>query len=288
MIAAAVILALAVGFRLRGWGGFERITGRGATTARIVCWAIPCGLAWWALSGAPAWSALAMGVAAWLGAIAPWWGSLDLGRQYGGWGRDVLMHSARGVLWTLPMAVVTWWFEAPSWPWLLAAGVLCGLIYEVGYRLADAARGRLGGGTEIGEVMFGAAIGAALALPLVVRAGALFAVLLLVMPTPAMAHSPGLTEAQNAWLDRQRARDGTKCCDFRDVHIGQAVEWRMVGGRYQVRISGEWRDVPPGRVLQPRPGDPSPFGGEALLFYSPSPTYPPGFSLWCFQPEPLT
>lgn len=110
----------------------------------------------------------------------------------------------------------------------------------------------------------------------------------LVAALPALAHSPGLTPEENAWLDRQRARDGTKCCDFRDVQIGRAVEWRLVGGRYQVRISGAWRDVPEGRVLQPREGDPSPFGGEALLFWSPSPHAPLGFHLWCFQPEPLT
>ena len=34
----------AVGFRLKGSAIFEQITGRGATTARIVCWAIPMGI----------------------------------------------------------------------------------------------------------------------------------------------------------------------------------------------------------------------------------------------------
>lgn len=285
MIAAVVIiLALAVGFRLRGWEGFERITGRGATTARIVCWAIPVGLASLAL-GMSWLAALAMGIAAWVGCLPGWWGSLDMGRHEGGFWRDFALHSLRGVLWTAPMAAVLWWFGGAWWS-LVVAGAACGLIYEAGYRIAAIARGRMGGGTEIGEALFGAAIGAALALPWVVRAGALSIALAVVVP-PAMAHSPGLTAEQNAWLDRQRARDGTKCCDFRDVHIGQAVEWRIAGGLYQVRISGEWHDVPPGRVLQPIPGDPSPFGGEALLFYSLNHTYPLGFSLWCFQPSVL-
>lgn len=111
---------------------------------------------------------------------------------------------------------------------------------------------------------------------------------LLMLAPKAFAHTPGLSEAEIAWLDRQRARDGTKCCDDRDVQIGRAVEWRIVGGRYQVRITGEWRDVPPGRILMPRADDPSPWPGEALLFWQPAPHVPGGYWLWCFQPEPLT
>lgn len=117
------------------------------------------------------------------------------------------------------------------------------------------------------------------------RAAMLAAVL---FAAPAAAHTPGLTAEENDWLDRQRARAGMKCCDYRDVFIGRAVEWRMVAGRYQVRITGEWRDVPEGRLMMPREGDPSPFGGEALLFYSLNPSWPAGYQLWCFMPEPLT
>jgi hypothetical protein len=118
-------------------------------------------------------------------------------------------------------------------------------------------------------------------------AHALMAVVLL-LAVPALAHAPALTEAENAWLERQRAVDGTKCCDRRDVHVGLAVEWRMQGGRYQVRIQGRWHDVPPGRLLRPRADDPSPWPGQALLFWSLAPHTAPGFSLWCFFPEPLT
>ena len=103
---------------------------------------------------------------------------------------------------------------------------------------------------------------------------------------PALAHG-AFTPDENDWMNRQRAVDGTKCCDERDAHVGENVEWRLVGGRYQVRIQGEWRDVPEGRLLQINPADPSPFGGAALLFYSPSPHAPGGLHLWCFQPEPL-
>lgn len=104
----------------------------------------------------------------------------------------------------------------------------------------------------------------------------------------AFGHSGLFTAEENEWLNRQRSVDGMKCCDERDVHVGQAVEWRIVGGRYQVKIMDAWRDVPPGRVLQHREGDASPFGGEALLFWSPAPHTAEGFRLWCFAPAPLT
>lgn len=115
---------------------------------------------------------------------------------------------------------------------------------------------------------------------------ALLAALLLALP--AAAHGPTFTDAENQWLNRQRALDGTKCCDRHDAHVGQNVEWRIVAGRYQVRIRDEWRDVPPGRMMRHDPSDPTPWPGEALLFWSPVPSHPDGFLLWCFFPEPLT
>lgn len=157
MIEALVVAMLAAGFRIRGWAGFERLTGRGTTTARIVAWAIPCAIAWLLLGGAPV-EALAIAAAAWIGCLPGWWGSLDLGRQEGTWLRDFALHSARGALWTMPMAVVVWWIGAEWW-WLLIAGAACGLIYEAGYWIAARTRWS---GTEWGEAMFGAMIGAAL------------------------------------------------------------------------------------------------------------------------------
>jgi hypothetical protein len=118
----------------------------------------------------------------------------------------------------------------------------------------------------------------------VIRAALLAACL----AAPALAHGPGFTDAEDAWLNRQRAVDGTKCCDRRDVHVGQNVEWRIQAGRYQVRIRDEWRDVPPGRMMRHQPDDPTPWPGEALLFWSPAPHLPDGFLLWCFFPDPLT
>jgi len=113
------------------------------------------------------------------------------------------------------------------------------------------------------------------------RAGGLFVGLALLLAPAAVAHDARFTREENAWLNRQRAVDGTKCCDEHDVTIGLRVRWRMVGGAYQVQIAGQWRDVPPGRIMQHIPGDPSPFEGQALLFHT-------NGILWCFSPEPLT
>lgn len=165
IVAIFVVALLAAGFRIRGDAAFARWTGRGATTARIVAWAIPVAASGWLL-GLEWPVAVALGVAAWVGCLAPWWGSLDLGRHEGTWFRDFCLHSARGVLWTLPMAGVVFLAQFSVWPtvgaglwWpLLAAGALCGPAYELGYRIREKR------GTEIGEALFGALIGGALVL----------------------------------------------------------------------------------------------------------------------------
>lgn len=109
--------------------------------------------------------------------------------------------------------------------------------------------------------------------------------LLACMTRPAAAHGQHFTQDEIAWLNRQVAVDGMKCCDETDAHVGTRVSWRIEGSRYQVRIQGAWHDVPPGRVMRSQPDDPSPWGGEALLFYSPRTGG--GISLWCFRPEAL-
>ncbi len=149
------------GFWLRGSAHFEEWTGRGATTARIVCWAAPLGIFSWAL-GVPPLESAAIGVAAWLGCLAPWWGSLDMGRQEGTWLHDFVMHTLRGALWVLPIWLAVMVAFGSWWP-LLVVAPLCGVVYELGYRLWPAR------GTEIGEAVFGALIGLALAQSLATR-----------------------------------------------------------------------------------------------------------------------
>ena len=101
---------------------------------------------------------------------------------------------------------------------------------------------------------------------------------------PAAAHVPAFTEAENDWLNRQRALDGTKCCDRHDAHIGLNVRWRIFDGRYEVWIEGRWRVVPQGRLMRHDASDPTPWPGMPHLFYS---DYPSGPVIWCFAPPPL-
>ena len=107
--------------------------------------------------------------------------------------------------------------------------------------------------------------------------------LLLALPFAVAAHIHPEQGARltphNDWLNRQRAVDGTKCCDEHDTEILTDFRWRIVGGRYEVEIGGAWVEIPPGRMLRPNPDDPTPYA-EALLFRT-------GSSIWCFQPAPL-
>lgn len=155
-----LLLGVIVGgalFRMRGAAIFERVTGRGKTTADAV-WA--AGLAALAMPGW--WQAAPLAFAFWLGGRAGWWRSLTLGRNPmdGPVWRQWALHTARGLLWTAPAAALAWWMGASAWP-LLLAGLACAPAYEAGWRLEGVARL---GGTEWGECFFGAAIGAALVL----------------------------------------------------------------------------------------------------------------------------
>jgi len=143
-----------VGFRLRGSAWVSLVTGRGATTARILCWAMPlaalawvCGLVWW--------GAVLLALGLWAGCLAPWWDSLDLGRVDGALARDLAMHAARGVLWAAPAALALLIAGAGLWWIPLAASLACTPAYALGWAVVPARA------TEVGEVLFGAALGAA-------------------------------------------------------------------------------------------------------------------------------
>lgn len=149
VIAACALLAAggAALFRLRGSEAFEQWTGRGATTSRLL-WAAYLALAAWLMDGA--WSAQALaavGLAAalWLGSIAGWWKSLDMGTHEGTFAHDLALHSFRGVLWTGPAAMVVV-LSGMGTPWpLLVVGALCGPIYAV-CRVTERAEWVFGGG----------------------------------------------------------------------------------------------------------------------------------------------
>lgn len=161
-----VVILAALGaalFRLRGSEMFAKVTGRGKTTADAV---YAVGLALPFTSSMPWFGVPALAAALWVGGRLGWWKSLSLGRNPadGDVRGQFIRHTFRGVLWTAPAAVAAVTIGSPPMA-LLVAGALCAAAYEAGYRLSDRGGvfGRLGG-TEWGELFFGALIGAALAL----------------------------------------------------------------------------------------------------------------------------
>lgn len=95
----------------------------------------------------------------------------------------------------------------------------------------------------------------------------------------------GFDAEERAWMNRQRSVDDVKCCDEHDVYVGVHAIWRPVAGRpnrFEVFIVEQqrWVEVPAGRMLQMVPSDPSPWGGEAIVFYS---VYPDRVEIWCFN-----
>jgi hypothetical protein len=113
------------------------------------------------------------------------------------------------------------------------------------------------------------------------------AALLACLAAPALGHSQRFSDEENDWLNEQQSVNGTKCCDRHDAFVGQDVEWRIRGGQYEVLIDDEWRPIPPGQILDIDPANPTPWPGQALLFYSRNPHYRGGVMIWCFMPEPL-
>jgi hypothetical protein len=168
MILASAIVALlgAALFRLRGSAAFARWTGRGKTTADAA-FAIVLAVFAWASSEAVGdarvdwWETAIVAAALWFGGRLGWWDSLDLGRVEGTFWRDFLAHSARGALWTAPAAIAVLVLGLGPAVLLLLAGASAGVAYEIGWRIPSTVPG-LRQGTEIGEALFGGAIGLAL------------------------------------------------------------------------------------------------------------------------------
>jgi len=151
-----------LGFRVRGglWG--ERI-GWGATKARFVAWATPMAfIQYFAWSQSAIWMIPIFIIAWWLGCLLPWWKSLDMGRDEGPWWKDFILHSVRGIWWCLPPVLVMWGLTL-SIPFstllILGAGLLCGVVYEIGYQIKERVSDFMQG-SEYGEIIFGALIAA--------------------------------------------------------------------------------------------------------------------------------
>jgi hypothetical protein len=113
------------------------------------------------------WEMLIVALALWSGARLGWPSSLDLGRNEGEWFDDLMAHTGRGVLWVLPAAIAVLVLDLGPAVFLMFAGSACGAAYEAAWRIPSAVPG-LRQGPELGEVLFGSAIGAALAVSVVV------------------------------------------------------------------------------------------------------------------------
>lgn len=160
VVATATICGL--GFRIRGglWNTkIEQYIHWGATTARLVAWATPTailgtlwyGLAWYWLA--------ALLIAAWIGCLPGWYGSIDMGRNEGTWLRDFVVITIRGAFWTLPISAVyaAAGLTVPA-VGLLLVGAAMGIWYELGWRTPSSVPG-FNQGTELGELYFGLMFG---------------------------------------------------------------------------------------------------------------------------------
>lgn len=51
------------------------------------------------------------------------------------------------------------------------------------------------------------------------------------------------------WFDNLKSSGGSLCCSDADGTALSDVDWEAKGGKYRVRIDGEWVDVPPDAVI---------------------------------------
>ncbi len=161
-MSAPVILAAALAggllFRIRGGLGGRKL-GTDTSEARAL-FALGMGLMGWGFSRN---SWLLLLPSAWFASCLPgWFGALGLGHDGTSWGEDAAWLLLRGLMWVALPALVFWDCGFAPWP-LIAAGVLCPLAYEAGYRIPLKITG-LTQGPEIGEAIFGALLGGATAL----------------------------------------------------------------------------------------------------------------------------
>src|ERR1700742_5103664 len=73
-----------------------------------------------------------------------------------------------------------------------------------------------------------------------------------------------LNSPVHAWFEHQHSVIGNWCCNVADGHILSASDWRISGGRYEVRIDQTWYDVPPTSLRDPS-GGPNPTG-QAIVW----------------------
>lgn len=147
-----IIVACAIAYRLRG---SELLSSIGTAGGRLV-WAAVAAIClsvvlgnWWALASLPLWYG---------GTLLGRGRAIDLGRREGEWLVDALRLLLIGAATVALPVVLTAVVGAMPWG-LLLAGLLMPLCYELGWRIPSPIK-HLGQGPELGELIFGAVIGA--------------------------------------------------------------------------------------------------------------------------------
>jgi hypothetical protein len=102
----------------------------------------------------------------------------------------------------------------------------------------------------------------------------------------AAAHSTDHPQHENYtteevdWMKRQKSRDGRWCCGPENVTMLESPHLRVRNSMYEVHLLGQWRAIPAASMHNYNPADPSPFGGEVLLFFS---TRGDQVTIWCLS-----
>lgn len=84
---------------------------------------------------------------------------------------------------------------------------------------------------------------------------AITALALLCVFGTALAHDHSRPDL-DGWFKSLRSKGGIPCCDGSDALSVEDPDWRSQDGKYQVRLNGEWRDVPDEAVVT----EPNKFG----------------------------
>jgi hypothetical protein len=89
---------------------------------------------------------------------------------------------------------------------------------------------------------------------------------------------PGPTPYHD-WFAKQWSIGKSFCCNEADGHVLDDSDWRMVGGHYEVRINGNWIQVPATAMVDSARGGPNPTGHAVIWYVTGSEG---GIRLYCF------
>ena len=104
----------------------------------------------------------------------------------------------------------------------------------------------------------------------VVKAALIAGVLVASAPT-ALANPPSNADPDLApWFHSLHNATGMSCCDQADGHILADQDWHQTADGYEIRIDGEWRNVPPDVILKNSPNP----TGSFVAFWAPNVPHP--------------